>query len=132
MPKVFDDDAVLALPAPGRALRRGLQSVDGRERFLLDVYRGQLRLDKCSYQERVETSIILIRLDVGGRPHTNPDGTGIPGPHLHEYREGYDDRFARPAPPELSAALGDLGTTLEGFLTHCNVQNPPGIQRGLF
>jgi hypothetical protein len=63
-----------------------------RETFLLDVWRGRLRLTKLKLQNRVQTAVVLARLDVDGAPHTNPDGTRLSGTHLHLYREGYDDR----------------------------------------
>jgi hypothetical protein len=79
-----------------------------RERFLLDVWRGTLRLSKLKFQNRVRTAIVLVRLDVDGAPHTNPDGVSLPGTHLHLFREGYDDRWAYPVDPSLFTLLGDL------------------------
>jgi hypothetical protein len=61
----------------------GLQSPDKREQFLLDISRGRIDLQKCTYQNRARQVIILVRLDLGGSPHRNPDGEEIPGPHLH-------------------------------------------------
>lgn len=67
-----------------------LASPDDRESFLLDVWRGTLRLTKLKFQNRVRSAIVLVRLDVDGAPHTNPDGQRLVGTHLHLFREGYD------------------------------------------
>jgi hypothetical protein len=71
-----------------------LASSDDRERFLLDIWRGTLRLTKLKFQNRVRTVIVLARLDVDGAPHTNPDGQRLSGTHLHVFREGYDAKWA--------------------------------------
>ena len=63
-----------------------------REKFLLDVWRGTIRLTKLKFQNRVQTVVVLVRLDVDGAPHTNPDGQRLSGTHLHLFREGYDDK----------------------------------------
>jgi len=128
--RLVDDDPV-DLPLQGRGLERELISTDGRDRFWLNVYRGRIALHKCTYQERHEATV-LVRLDVGGRPHTNPDGEAITGPHLHEYREGWETRWAKPAPVTHFAMLTDLEAALRDFLRYCNVENIPPTQRRLF
>ena len=54
-----------------------ISSLDDRESFLLDVWRGTLRLSKLKFQNRVRTAIVLVRLDVDGAPHTNPNGEKV-------------------------------------------------------
>ena len=100
---------------------------EGHEQFIFDVNRkGQFRLTKCSYQERYANADLLIRLDVDGRPHVNPDGADVPCPHLHQYREGFELRWAIPAPSEL--VHSSLVRTLHAFLRFCNVESIPDIQ----
>lgn len=77
---------------PGADDSYEVAALDDRERFLLDVWRGTLRLTKVSFQNRVRTVVVLVRLDVDGAPHTNPDGQRLAGTHLHLFREGYEDR----------------------------------------
>src|SRR5579885_152718 len=72
-----------------------------RETFFLDVWRGTLRLTKLKFQNRVRTVVVLVRLDVDGAPHTNPDGQRLAGTHLHLFKEGYDDRWAYPVNPRV-------------------------------
>jgi hypothetical protein len=126
------DDKQWSLPGPGEAFEIPLTSVDKRENFTLDVTRSRIRLTKATYQNRARQVIILIRLDLDGAPHRNPDDEEISCPHLHIYREGYGDRWAIPAPPDLYPNPLDLFATFEAFLRQCNIIAPPIIQRGLF
>jgi len=87
--------ASITIP-PGVDETHELAGLDDRERFLLDIWRGTLRLTKLKFQNRVRTVVVLLRLDVDGAPHTNPDGQTFSGSHLHVFREGYDDRWAFP------------------------------------
>ena len=59
---------------------------------MLDVTRGQIKLTKATYQNRARQVIVLMRLDLDGSTHRNPDDQEIPCPHLHVYREGFGDR----------------------------------------
>lgn len=119
-------------PSPGDRLVIPLTSADRRETFLLDVTRFQIKLTKATYQNRARSAIILYRLDIDGAPHRNPDGEEIACPHLHVYREGYGDKWAIAAPLDRFPNTADLHSTLDAFMRHCNVTEPPLIQKGLF
>lgn len=73
------DDRVWLFSAPGERLAIPLTSSDKREQFMLDVTRGQIKLTKATYQSRARQAIILMRLDIDGSPHRNPDGVEVPG-----------------------------------------------------
>lgn len=126
------DDKEWLFSAPGERLAIPLISPDKREHFMLDVSRAQIKLTKTTYQNRARQAIILMRLDLDGPPHRNPDGVEISCPHLHIYREGYADKWAVPAPVDRYTNVLDLFSTFEAFMTHCNITNPPNIQKGLF
>lgn len=126
------DDKNWFFPAPGEHLAIPLVSADKRENFMLDITRAQIKLTKATYQNRARQAIILMRLDVGGPLHRNPDGEQIPCPHLHIYREGYGDKWAIPAPAEWYPNTLDLFSTFEAFMRHCNITDPPQVQEGLF
>src|SRR4051812_1802721 len=83
MEKRFVDDEDWTFPPAGQRIALELTSLDKRENFMLDVTRGQLKLTKATYQNRARAAIILLRLDLDGPPHRNPDGEEIPCPHLH-------------------------------------------------
>jgi hypothetical protein len=119
-------------PDPGGKLTIPLVSPDKRENFILDITRAQIRLTKATYQNRARQAIILMRLDLDGPPHTNPDGQEISCPNLHIYREGYGDKWASPLPAARYPNVRDLFSTFEEFMRHCYITQPPQIDRGLF
>ena len=119
-------------PANGEVIVLPLQSADQREQFLLDLSRGRIDLRKVKMQTRGRQVVVLLRLDLGGAPHRNPDGEEIPVPHLHIYREGYGDKWAEPVPADRFDNLADIWQTLSDFMGYCNITQPPRIQRGLF
>lgn len=119
-------------PMGGESMVLPLQSPDKREQFLLDLSRGRIDLVKVKMQNRGRQVVVLVRLDLGGAPHRNPDDEEIPAPHLHVYREGYADKWAMPVPADRFRATGDLWATLEDFMRFCNITQPPHIERGLF
>jgi len=108
-----------------------LFSEDGHEEFYLDIYRGRIDFLRGKYQTRVRQSEVLVRLDFNGSPHRNPDGQEIPCPHIHLYREGFGDKWAFPIPDSFSN-MTNLATTLDEFMTYCNVVDPPNFQHGAF
>ncbi len=128
--RASDDD--VDYPGPGERISAPLVSVDGRERFHLDLHRGGINLRKYKYQNRWERVIVLARLDFGGAPHRNPNDEEVDSPHLHLYREGFGDRWAFPVPSDDFSNLDDPWTTLEEFMRFCNVAEPPLFRRGLF
>jgi hypothetical protein len=119
-------------PMGGEALSLPLQSADRREHFLLDLSRGRIDLAKLKMQNRGRQVVVLVRLELGGAPHRNPDDEEVPAPHLHLYREGYGDKWAFPVPADRFRDTGDVWKTLEDFLSYCNVTQAPHIDRGLF
>jgi hypothetical protein len=132
MEKHAIDQKAWSFPGPGDRIVIPLISGDKRENFLLDVTRYQIKLTKATFQNRARVAIILYRLDIDGAPHRNPDGQEIPCPHLHRYCEGYGDKWAVPAPIERFPNTADLTSTLDAFMKHCNITDPPKIEKTLF
>jgi hypothetical protein len=121
--KLFVNPDTISLP-PGSDLTYELLSDDKQEQFLLDLWRGTLRLSKLKFQNRARQVVVLVRLDVDGAPHTNPDGQRLSGTHIHLYREGYDDRWAYPLDPNIFSDPADIALTLEQFCGRCNIEKP--------
>src|SRR6202051_3110827 len=119
MEKRFVDDKDWTFPAAGQRLALPLTSLDKRENFMLDVTRAQIKLTKATYQNRARQAIILMRLDLDGPPHRNTDGTEIPSPPLHTYREGFADKWAIAAPGDRYPDPLDLFSACESFMQHC-------------
>jgi hypothetical protein len=132
MPKFRADDREWDTLPAGGAVEIPLHSEDRREAFLLDMARGTLNLAKCKYQNRARQAVVLVRLDLGGAPHRNPDLEEVACPHLHVYREGYGDKWARALPPDRFADPNDLWCVLQDFMAFCTIVEPPIIRRGLF
>jgi hypothetical protein len=131
MPKVRINDDVWHFPGRGRSINIPLLSEDKRTNFLLDIWRGRLELNKITYQNRVHQMIILVRLDLTGKPHKNPDDEIITGPHIHVYQEGFSDKWAYPVSPDSFSDLTDPWQTLKDFMTYCNIVQEPNIIAGI-
>ena len=131
MPKKRVDETVHLYPTGGRGITLQLLSQDGHEAFLLDVTCGRINLLKATYQTRTKHVVVLVRLDLGGPPHRNPDDEEIACPHLHIYREGYGDKWATPVPVIKFPNPVNLWQTLQDFMRYCHIIDPPQIERGL-
>jgi hypothetical protein len=119
---------------------RLLQSSDHREQFLLTVERGKRKRIRLKYQTRARKVIILARLDLNGPAHKNPPESPyrpnerLAGPHMHLYRENYDDRIAYDLADVPGLNINDLGSgvkCLEDFLVFSGVSEWPAIQLAL-
>lgn len=128
MAKRKTDDTIWRFPYTGRKTIIPLESVDSRESFYLDLYRGRISLSKNTFQSRARRAVILTRLDIAGPPHRNPDDVEVPAPHLHVYVEGYGDKWAIPAPGDHFSDLNDTEQTLREFMQFINVTDPPDIR----
>ena len=117
-------DEPLSFPNPGEYRTLDLLSTDGRHAFIVDVNRkGHINASKrYVYQGRYRKDTILLRLDIDGPEHTNPDGTKVSGNHLHIYREGYHDKIAIELPPEIINP-NDMYQTLIDFLIYFKTTN---------
>jgi hypothetical protein len=133
MPKNRTNEDIVYFPGRGRLVTIPLTSDDKRENFLLDLRRGRIDLLKATYQNRVRQTVVLVRLDLAGSPHRNPDGEEVACPHLHIYREGYGAKWARPIPADADrfSNAEDLWKTLQDFMGYCNITKPPNIQKGI-
>lgn len=130
--KEFEDPShpISLGPAPLQWTRK-IKSLINKEVFLLDFYRGSFELSKYTFNKRYRQTVILLRYDNGGR-HTNPDGITFDGPHVHLYREGYNDKFAFPI-SEIGVIPSDsMGAVLKKILQFCNVKRFPTIEVSMF
>lgn len=84
-----------------------------------------MRLSKLRFQTRGHKVIVLVRLDIDGAPHTNPDGTKLNGSHLHIYRERYEDKWAVSLPHDDFRNSSNIRQTFEDFCRYCNIEILP-------
>jgi hypothetical protein len=132
MEKHRQNDQPSDYPMMGGSVSVPLTSPDKREVFQLDITRGNIDLSKVSYQNRARKVVPLVRMDLAGPIHTNPDGVDVLCPHIHVYRDGYGMKWAKPLPAEAFSDPSDLWRTLEEFYVFCNITRPPFINRGIF
>ena len=132
MPKVRADDEERDFPLLQQSVVVPLLSADRRETFMLDIHSGRINLSKITFQNRGRQVVVLVRLDIAGPPHRNPDGEEVSCPHLHVYREGLGAKWAVTAPAEKFTALNDYWQTLHEFMQFCSIVTPPAFRKGLF
>jgi len=119
-------------PTDGAGIRIPIVSEDRRHEFVLDVCSKRLNLKKYTFGNRTKNIVTLVRVDLleGGR-HINPDHTEITGPHIHEYREGYGDKWARPLPSEFGPPDRIFGV-FQHFMDFCRIVTKPTFSQSLF
>ncbi|MCE2471182.1 MAG: hypothetical protein J4G18_04645 [Anaerolineae bacterium] len=122
----------IRFPLPRRRASAKLKSVDGKEEFDLDMYLGDIDFPRFSMQLRARQTVILVRLELDGPVHENPDQTKISTPHLHLYREGAGDSWAYPISSDEFTDLSDKWILWKDFMRFCNISIPPRIQREVF
>ena len=130
--KVFDDiiNPIQLAPAPLQWTRQ-INSIASKETFSLDFYRGSFELSKYTVNKRYRQTIIMLRYDNGGR-HTNSDGVLFEGPHVHLYREGYNDKFAFTVAEINISANDTMEEVFKKIMHFCNVKNLPVIEVPMF
>lgn len=131
MRKRFIKSRRISLP-PGLDETHELIGDDLRERFLLDLWRGTMRLSKYRMQTRGRIIIVLVRLEINGAPHTNPDGQIIGGTHIHIYREGFHDKWAYPVSSESFRDINNAVIAFEDFCRFCHIEELPPYQEVIF
>lgn len=129
MLKKIQDDREITFPPLGQALSIDVIDNDDNEKFIIDVNRRgkRMQISKATMNTRYQKSIILLRMDIGGPDHTNPDLTIVPCPHIHIYKEGYDDGWAYPLHMEINTVTSDLVQALIDFLEYNHIVNRPTI-----
>jgi hypothetical protein len=89
--------------------------------FYLDLTRPK-RNPKLQLRASME---VLVRLNVRGSSHRNPDGTRLGGTHIHLYRQGEDDDWAYTLNPADFSNPADPLTALSEFCVYCNIDSTP-------
>jgi hypothetical protein len=130
MKKVFVQPETISFP-PGLDESYELISTDKKEQFFLDISRASIKISKLKFQNRARRSIVLVRLDIDGAPHTNPDGQRMAGTHIHLYKEGYEDKWAYPVDSAKFKNLTDPQQVYDDFCIFCNIVQPSPTQGAL-
>lgn len=64
-----------------------------KNEYVIGIRQRKIELIKRSHNLRYAKSVTLIRIDYD-REHCNPDGNNVGIPHIHVYKEGFNDKFA--------------------------------------
>ena len=132
MDKIPANDKLIELPDFGGSISVLLKSQNGPEDFILDYRRNQIKFSKRTHQLRARKNIGLVRLDLNGPPHRNPDKQKIGSSHLHLYREGWGLKWAKQIPKKDFPHLDNTYKTLKDFLKYCHIIKEPNFNWGLF
>lgn len=124
--------AVYDFPGPGSKIDLPLTSEEVGTDFILDINRGSISLIKCTYQTRFAVNVPLIRLDLNGPGHRNPDDTEVGESHLHLYREGFGLSWAYDIDPKVFTNPEDLEASFSDFMKYCNIVETPVFSVTLF
>lgn len=116
----------LFIPEAGNKTAFELHSVfSENDRFTIFFNRrNKINKNKYTLLLRYGKDKVLLRIDIGGSAHTNPDGTTIPCPHIHIQQNDTDrwDAWAMDI-PAMFGNVEDRVVTFRNFLQYCNVQN---------
>ena len=131
MKKIVKNQKLLRMPASGGALDIRLQSKNRKEDFVLNYTQHAINLSKRNHHLRARSIIGLVRLDLDGPPHKNPDGQEIGPRHVHLYRENFGLKWAYDIPNDKFSNLENDIQTLKDFMAYCNVISMPELQKTL-
>lgn len=121
------DETIYLFPKPGNFIAVPLRSEEVDQDFVLNIRSSKIELLKGTVLLRAGIQP-LVRIDLAGGIHRNPDGKEIPCPHIHIYKEGFEDKFAFPLPTRFTHP-NDLLTTLNEFMDYCNIIEKPIIKK---
>lgn len=133
--RIIDQPNTILVPLAGEAKKLELKS--SLFHFFIDINRRGRKKARCTLQlrEKQHKDTPLLRLDLVGPPHPNPDGNfplagiEIPCPHLHIANPDYGDSIAYPLNNNYAKMyltedqLLDIAFVLKSFLDRCNVVN---------
>lgn len=136
-------EPIFKFPRQGTSLSLEAEGVSKHTEYLMDINRKLCTLTRITYQNRVQKTVTLLRLDIDTKPHKNPDGKIISGTHLHIYKEGYldawayelDDPILNSINPNFNPSdlvCSDMERRFEAFSRLCNFVNYPIVSCELF
>lgn len=121
-------------PLYGAKLSIPLVNLERTINFSLDITSSSISITKYNHQNRVNKNTVLLRLDVNGPIHRNPDDEIISSNHLHIYKEGFDDKFAYELDDDILSLKDKPYDLLIKFLELCSIHQNQQItqNKGLF
>jgi len=124
LPLVNLDINLLDSPFGKLSLTSNLLSQVNDIKFKLDIHRGNKEPGRFSLNLRFsETNDTLVRLDINGGLHQNPDGSHAPTSHIHIYNNDFEkkDIYAYPVDLEDFPNIQSLYDASVSFLDYTNI-----------
>lgn len=125
-PLVHLDNNLLNTPFGKISITSSILSDINNIKFKLDIHRGNREPGRFTLNLRFsDTNDTLVRLDVNGGPHGNPDGTTSPSSHIHIYNNDYHrkDSYAYPVDLIDFPNIQNLYNASVSFLDYTNITN---------
>ncbi|WP_411914109.1 DUF6978 family protein [Staphylococcus microti] len=95
-------------------------------KYFIVLKRGNIEKDRFSISLIFkDTHHVLVRIDVNGGIHKNPDGTTAPKSHIHIYSNTHEkkDRYVYKISPKDFPELYNLYSAYHSFLAYNNIQS---------
>lgn len=105
--------------------RCSIMSHDNKTNYTLSVYRGNRESGRFTvYLYFQETKHCLVRIDINGGQHINPDGSLSPKSHMHIYNNRYSmkDAVAQPIDLKDFPVINNLYDVYLDFLKYTNIK----------
>ncbi len=102
---------MINMPLPGDSIDILVESIETKEKFIIDFSRKSIKLQKTTKQLRSREVIVLLRLDINAAPHKNPDNRELGNSHLHVYKVGFSDKYAIDIPMDKFSNINNLEQT---------------------
>lgn len=119
-PKCFEKFTTISISKGSTSEYKVIGHETGME-YRLTVYRGRINEVKISLTKLVQKTIVLVRVDVNGPYHSNPDGESIGPNHYHLYDETFKDRFAYELDEKYFKNIDNIGDIFNSFCRFCNI-----------
>lgn len=122
-------DTTVQLPRVDQQKRYLLHTADGSEEFQMNIERKNV-VDFCVIRSKFNKSYqkqSIFRLEVNGRPHTNPvDYEYVGRNHIHIYKQGYGLRYAYDLEnyKEHFTDPENISLLFKDICVYCNIEIP--------
>ncbi|MGX0910339.1 DUF6978 family protein [Staphylococcus sp. HMSC036D05] len=122
---LIDKNLLNGLIANSLNLRQNILSFELGLEYFVAIKRGNL--EKCRFSISIifkATHHTLVRFDINGGEHTNPDNTKAPKTHVHIYSNKYEkkDRYAYPIDLTKFPQIYDIYNAYLYFLEYNNIK----------
>lgn len=88
------EDKSFKFPVQNEEVHLNGTGLSSRYHYLVNINRKRCICSRVTFLNRINTSTILLRLDIDTKPHCNPDNRRVGVTHLHVFQTGFNDAWA--------------------------------------